>query len=111
MTNYKSSGDVLTFVAPSGGVVSGTPLVIEDITVVPAVTALETVAFEGMIRGRFSVPKTAGQTWDVGEKIYIIVGTGIFTTTASTNVLAGIVAAAAESAATTGEVVLDGVAR
>jgi predicted RecA/RadA family phage recombinase len=68
-TKYIQPGDVLTFVAPTGGVTSGVPVLIGGNFVIPVVTALVGVSFEGMIVGAHSMPKTASQAWAVGQRI------------------------------------------
>lgn len=48
--------------------------------------------------------KTAGQAWTAGQTVYLIAATNTWTTTKSTNLVGGIVAKAAASADTTGDV-------
>lgn len=111
MIVYEKSGDVRTFVAPSPGVTSGVPLLIENTIVVPQVDAATDAEFDGVCRGQMLLPKTTGEAWDAGEKLYWVSGTSKFSTTSGGNTLAGVAAADAESAATEGSVYLDGVAR
>jgi predicted RecA/RadA family phage recombinase len=111
MTNYVKPGDVTTRVAPSGGVVSGTAYLIQDLLVVATVTAAEGASFEGMLVGVFTLPKTTGEAWDAGEKLWWDDSTKKLTTTAGSNKIVGTADAAAESADATGNVRLDGVAR
>ena len=49
--------------------------------------------------------KTAGQAWTAGQTVYLITGTNVWTSTKGTNLVAGIVAADAASAATLGDVI------
>lgn len=107
MNNYVAEGNVLTFVAPSGGVVSGTPYMIEDTVLIATVTADGGASFEGAVRGVFTVPKTSAQQWKVGEKVYWAAGTGKFDNTgASGDTLCGRVAAAAANPSDTGDILL-----
>lgn len=53
-----------------------------------------------------NVVKTAGTAWTAGQSIYLITATGVFITTSGTgNVLFGIAADAATSAATVGNII------
>ena len=112
MTNYKQPGESMTYTAPGGGVVSGTPVLIGSLMVIPAVTAAATEQFAGMVCGVFAgLAKTTGEAWAEGQKLYWVSGTSKFSTTSSGNTLVGTAAVAAGSADTTGDVRLDGVAR
>jgi predicted RecA/RadA family phage recombinase len=111
MKNFVQSGDFLTFVAPSGGVTSGVPLMIEAAIVVPTGSAAEGASFTGALGGVFALPKAPGEAWAVGAKLYWDDAEGRFTTTSTSNTLAGIAAAPAASGAIVGNVRLDGVPR
>jgi predicted RecA/RadA family phage recombinase len=108
MNNYLQPGSTLTFVAPGGGVTSGTPVLIQGTVVVPAVDAAATASFEGAIEGTFSgVLKAAGATWTVGQTLYFDSADSTFKTAQSATARrAGIAAEAALIAATTGTVKL-----
>jgi predicted RecA/RadA family phage recombinase len=64
-----------TFVAPGGGVVERTPVLIGNALVIPAVTAAAGVTFEGYISGTWEIDKlttdpiVAGDlvSWEVGN--------------------------------------------
>ena len=62
MKNFIQKGEVLTFVAPAGGVVSGTPVVINTTVLVPAFSAAEGYECEGVTEGVFSFPKVGADT-------------------------------------------------
>lgn len=109
MRNFKQPGDVLTFVAPSGGVVSGTGYVIEDLFVIAATDADEGDEFEGQITGVFELPKTSAQAWVRGELIYWDPTPGVATTTASGGHLIGAAAKVAANPSDVGEVRLNGI--
>jgi predicted RecA/RadA family phage recombinase len=111
MINFVKPGDVLTFTAPIGGVVSGAPVLIGSLLVVPGASAAATEEFEGARVGVFTLAKTTGEAWTEGVKLYWVAGTSKISTTAGGDTLVGVAAAAADSAAETGDVLLDGVAR
>jgi predicted RecA/RadA family phage recombinase len=110
-TNFVQPGESIEFTAPSGGVVSGTPKQIGQVLVVPMVTAAQTVRFNGMIRGVFTVTKVGSQAWTEGAIVYWDSGNARFTTVGPGNLRAGFATQAVGSGAgaTTGEVFLDGV--
>lgn len=110
MKNYVESGNDLTLTAPTGGVVSGTPVQIGQLLVVPTISAAQTKPFSCKTRGVFeNMTKTAGQTWAEGQPLF---WTGsAFTTTAGTNLHVGCAAAVAESADVLGKVFLQGISR
>ncbi len=89
MKNFIKSGDVLTFTAPTGGVVSGTPYLIGNQLVVAATTVAQTLPFEGWTEGVFTVPKASGQVWAEGVLVYWDNSAKNFTTT-STSTNAGL---------------------
>lgn len=111
MDNYVAPGEVLELTAPSGGVVSGFPVLIGSLVVVPTVTAAQTEKFSALVAGVVTVPKATGTAWTEGLKLYWDVADGQFNTSSSGNTLAGVAAAAALSAAATGQIRLDGMAR
>ncbi len=99
-----------TFVAPSGGVVSGHFYVFGTWVVCATVTAAETVEFAGMICGRFKVTKAGSQAWTPGVAVYLTAGgSTVFTTTSGGNTLAGKTASVVGSGAgeTTGYILLN----
>jgi predicted RecA/RadA family phage recombinase len=107
-TNYKQPGDTLAFIAPSGGVTNGTPILIENVVVVPTATALEDAEFQGRIEGVFSgVLKASGAAWTTGQVLYFDSADATFKTSESATARrAGIAAAAAASDDTAGDVKL-----
>jgi predicted RecA/RadA family phage recombinase len=111
MINYVQPGEVLELTAPSGGVVSGTPVLIGALVVVPAVTKAQTLKFSAAVVGVFEVPKATGDAWLEGEKVYWDVGDTNFNQSSAGNTLAGVAARAAGSSDATGFVRFDGVAR
>lgn len=113
MTNFVQPGDVQTFVAPSGGVVSGGVYKIGQVVCVAAKDVAQTLNFEGKIRGVFTVTKVGSQAWTQGALVYWDNGNTRFTTTAGGNRLAGhaVEAVGAGAGETTGTVYLDGTSR
>ena len=108
--NLIQKGDVLDLIAPTGGVVSGAPVLIGSILVVPLVTAAETEVFAGQVVGVFEVAKATGVI-AAGAKVYWNATNSNLTTTASGNTLVGVAVEAAASGDATVKVRLDGVAR
>lgn len=111
MKNGISTGKVMTFTAPSGGVVSGTPVLIGALLVVPVATVAETVKFAGETEGVISFTKPGSQAWTEGAIIYWDNSAKKFTTTAASNFRCGVAAEAVGAGAglTTGKVRLDGI--
>lgn len=108
---YEGPGDVVTLIAPSGGVTSGQGLVVGAAFVVAQDAALVGANFPGMRRGRHRLPKVAATAWAAGAKLFWDPTPGELTTTgASGSFLVGTAAAPALSADATAAVVLDGIA-
>jgi predicted RecA/RadA family phage recombinase len=108
MKNYIKSGDVLTLVAPAGGVVSGNFYLIGTMLVCATTTAAATENFEGRTVGVYDVPKVSAQAWTVGARIYWDSTAFNFTTTVGSNTLVGVAVAAAVNPSATGRVRLNG---
>lgn len=111
MKNYDKPGNVLTFTAPIGGVVSGTPVLIGALVVVPQTTVAQTLPFEGVTSGQFSkVPKANGAAWSEGQLLYWDSAAGNFATAQSVTARrAAIAVVSALAGDTTGTVFLPGV--
>lgn len=107
MKNFVQPGKTLTIPAPSGGVVSGKPVVVGSLKGFASTTAAAgedvAIAREGVFTTDI---KAAGAAWAVGDKIYLKADGTEFNKTSAGNTLFGFAAAAAESAATTGEICL-----
>jgi len=108
---YIQPGDVLTLVAPTGGVTAGTPVLIGGLLVVPQNTAAQGAEFEGMAVGVHELPKVSAQAWTQGAAVYWDNTAKNVTTTATSNTLIGVAAAEAANPSATGRVRLDGVVR
>ena len=70
MKNFKDNGDRLTFLAPSGGVTSGAPIIIGDLLVIPATTEVEGEEFVGEIIGKWELAAVSGDVADAGDICY-----------------------------------------
>jgi predicted RecA/RadA family phage recombinase len=106
-TNYVQPGEVCEYTA--GATISSGDLIALNNRAGVALTDIAngdtgSVALTGV----YTVPKTTGATWSVGQAIYVIAATGIATVTATGNVPAGFAFAAAIEGATTGQLLLGG---
>jgi predicted RecA/RadA family phage recombinase len=108
MKNWIQEGKNVTAVAPTGGVVAGTPVLIGALLLVPAITAAEGVEFEGVTCGVFELPKTSANTPTQFAKAYWNSTAGEATTTASGNTLMGVFMQAYANGDTVCHVRLDG---
>jgi len=109
MKNYLQHGDTLDFTAPSGGVVSGSPVIIGGQLVVPAVTAAEGAVFAAKTTGVFSLKAegaVSGQAWAEGDTLYWDNTNKQFTKTSSGNTKRGHAVAAKLTADVVGSVKL-----
>lgn len=106
MNNHRGSGSVLDLVAPSGGVVSGAPVKIGSLLIVPETTAAEGETFAGRITGEYRLASDTGTAWAAGDLLYWDNTAKVLTKTTTSNTKAGVAVAAKLSAATTAIVVL-----
>ena len=112
MKNGISTGKVMTFTAPTGGVVSGVPVLIGALLVVPVATVAQTEKFAGETEGVISHTKVGSQAWTEGQVIYWDNTNKRFTNASATGLFAcGVAAEAVSNAAgnTIGKVRLNGV--
>lgn len=58
--NFVQDGDVLTLIAPAGGVTSGVPAEVGDLVVVPLETAAVGEEFSAKVGGVWNLPAAAG---------------------------------------------------
>jgi predicted RecA/RadA family phage recombinase len=108
--NFIKPGKICTFTAPGGGVVSGTPVLIGTLVVVPLTTVAAGLPFEGDVEGIWLLPKIAGVAWTEGALLYFDTAANNFGTVVSaTTRRAGVAAAAALSGDLFGQVRLNGV--
>jgi len=108
MQNYSKSGDVVTAVAPSGGVVSGTPVLIgASLFGVAATTAAQGESFELRRKGEFEpLPKATSLAITAGDLLYWDNTNKLLNKTSAGNVLVAIATADAQSADTVVRAVL-----
>lgn len=111
MKNFIQPGDVVTAIAPSGGVVSGGFYLIGNLFGVAATTAAQGAEFEFKLTGVFEGAKAASQAWNRFATIYWDDAAKNFTNVASGNKAIGVAMLAVDNAAgsTTGRVRLNGV--
>ena len=88
-TNNVSGGKSLTLVAPAGGVVSGVPVIVCKLVVVPVASAEAGELFAGMTGGEWNLPCTASLT--AGTEVKWNSETSLLNTAAAsaTNVVCG----------------------
>lgn len=108
--NAVRNGHVVPFTAPAGGVISGVPVVIGALFVIPAVSAAAGEMFEGHLTGEWSLPKTAADTPAQGAAAYWNDTSDTVTTTSTGNRLIGAFTAAYANGTTTANVRLNGIA-
>lgn len=109
MKTFIQPGDVMTFTAPSGGVVSGTAYLIGALVVVAAKSVAVGLPFEGQAVGVFTLPKITGAAWTEGQLLYWDSATSnVGTVVGATTRRIGHAAAAAASGDATGKVKLIG---
>lgn len=90
MKNFVQTGDVVTFIAPSGGVTSGVPVVIGALVLVPAFSAAVTYECEGAVTGCFELPKKSTDVVTQFAKAYWDATNKEVTITATDNTLIGV---------------------
>lgn len=99
MKNLIQDGNILTFVAPSGGVVSGNGYLIGTIFGVATVAVAETLPFTLSVTGVYALPKAATITPAPGAKLYWDNAAKNVTTTSASNTLIGVHAASVAAGA------------
>lgn len=112
--SFIQPGDVLSLVAPTGGVTAGTGVLIGSQFVIPRTTAAQTVAFDGDVEGVHSHAKAASQAWTAGLVVYWDDTNKVFSSTATVGffgqggVFVAVEAVAGGSTDTIGKVRLSG---
>jgi predicted RecA/RadA family phage recombinase len=91
MNTYTQTGDAISLIAPSGGVVSGQGFVVGSIFGVANTTEIAGAPVEAHLVGVFNLPAKSGDTFAVGDKAYWVVADKVVTSTASGNKLIGAV--------------------
>jgi predicted RecA/RadA family phage recombinase len=108
-TNYIQPGHVMEFTAPSGGVTSGTPVLIGGFFVIPEVTVAATGRFNGAVDGEWTLPRTASETWVEGDAAFWDVANAKVSIDPTVGLPIGSVVVAGSTSDTTGAVKLNGV--
>lgn len=110
MKTFRQHGDTVDFVAPSGGVVSGTPVVIGTAFVIPVADAAQGETFAGCMVGVHELTKKTGASsaFTAGALAYWDAGNGRLTPTDAEGVLVGIATQAAADGDATAYVRLSG---
>jgi len=91
MQNVVTNGNILTFVAPSGGVTGGTPVLLGSLLVIPVSTVAAGLTAGGSTRGEFSAlpKKTTDDMSTYGTKAYWDNTNKYLTTTSTSNTFVG----------------------
>lgn len=107
MKNYVQRGDTVTLTAPAA-LASGEPFAVGAIFGVATNAAESGAPVEASRVGVFDLPKTTGEAWTVGARLYWASGTKKLTTNGEENLFVGAALTAAGDAATTGRAILAG---
>ena len=107
MKTYVQQGDTLTLTAPYN-VDAGAGFKVGSIIAVANSAALSGATVEGLTVGVVDVAKVSAQAWTVEAPIYWDDVAKNFTTTTTSNTLAGVVVAVAANPSATGRVRLNG---
>ena len=99
-TNHIQPGAVLTVPAPTGGVLSGAPVLIGTLFGVAQHDAAEGQDLEILTEEVVELPKATPLAVGIGERLFWNAGDGVLDKTATAQVCVGIAVAAAASAAT-----------
>jgi predicted RecA/RadA family phage recombinase len=105
--NFVQTGDTITLTAPYD-VASGAGLKVGSIVGIATAAALSSEAVETLLVGVVDVAKVSAQAWIVGALVYWDDSAKLFTTTSTSNTLAGVAVAAAANPSATGRVKLRG---
>ena len=108
MKNWVQAGHVVTLAAPTGGVKSGDPVLVNNIFGIAATDALEAADVECAVTGVFDLPSTGA--FNQGQAAYWDVSAAKVVSVASTNFLIGVALAAVGGGGTSCRVRLNGAA-
>lgn len=89
MKNFVQQGDVFDFIAPVGGVTSGTPVLISKLLVIPEADADATYKFAGRTEGIYTLAAKSTDTPSAGDLAYWDNTNDEVTTTALGNTFCG----------------------
>lgn len=105
MLNYLQPGNIIEITAPAGGVVSGAPVVVNQMIGIAATTEDATDPVNIQITGVFTVNKVSAQAWAEGEPVYWDAAAALFTTVEG-GLFAGLATAVAANPSSTGSLLL-----
>lgn len=110
MNNFIKPGEIVTYTAPAGGVLSGGAYAIGSLLVVATNTIAAGLPFEGAVLGIYLLPKAAGNPWIEGQLLYWDTAANDLTTAPSATAFrVGCAAAAAAAGDVSGQCRLNGV--
>jgi predicted RecA/RadA family phage recombinase len=89
MKTWRQDNAVLTFTAPTGGVVAGTAYLIGGLVVIATETVAQTLPFDGVTIGVVDVTKVNDEAWTEGVKLYWDDTAKKFTKVVGSNTLVG----------------------
>lgn len=107
MKVYNAPGKVLKLTAPTGGVVSGTPVKIGRLFVVPTNTVAQTLKFSGLVEGVVDIPKVAAEPWSEGLLVWWNTNSALATSVSTTAMLIGVAVEARTNPTSTGRILLN----
>lgn len=105
MLNYLQPGNIIEITAPAGGVVSGAPVVVNQMIGIAAKTADADEPVNIQITGVFTVNKVSAQAWAEGSPIYWDAAASLFTIVEG-GLFAGLATAVAANPSSTGSLLL-----
>ncbi|NTI92275.1 DUF2190 family protein [Agrobacterium rhizogenes] len=106
MKNFVQKGESIDVTAPTGGTVSGLPVIIGSLIGIASNTVAENLVVSIQTCGVYDLPKVSAQAWTVGAKIYWDAAADLATTVNTSNTLIGVAVAAAANPSSTGSVLL-----
>lgn len=109
MKNFVQPGEVMTFTAPAGGVVSGTGVKIGGLLVIATVTAAVGEKFTGLVVGVVEHAKLSTEVWTEGLAVNWDNTNKRFTVVTTGNFKAGVAAEPTVNPSATGKVRLNGI--
>lgn len=109
MKNYIQEGDVVTSIAPSGGVSSGKLYLIGSLIVLASVSVAENEEFEGVTKGVFEFSKTSANAPSQFDNAYWDAVNEEVTTVSTGNTLVGVFMESYSNGSTLAQVRLNGV--
>jgi predicted RecA/RadA family phage recombinase len=109
MKNFVQRGDVVTAIAPAGGVLSGQGCLVGSLFGVASFDAAESKEVELSVAGVFDIAKVSTQEWTAGAPIYWKADDKVATNVAAGNTLIGVATLGAANPSAIGRVRLNGV--